>query len=202
MSGTYPTVLAPASVIFRGWSPSFASTAHSLRRQVRSRGAHRWYMKLRYGPSYRAEWSPHVAFLDEQHGQTERFSVAIPGLGGPRGGVSGATQVNGNQAAGGLTVNLKNLPLNIVGVFKAHDLISFASHLKLYSVTRDANSDGAGLATVYINCPLMSALANNEAVTWQNVAMKAALIGDTVDREWKGGLICPGFEVEMIEDPY
>jgi len=185
-----------------GFSPTFVSTPHSLKQQRRSRGAQRWRLKYIYGPMVRAEYSPIVGFIDEQLGQFEKFTTVIAGKENPLGAVSGATQVDGAQAAGVLSVNLKNLPATINGVFKAFDLITFAGHLKVYEITRDANSNGAGQATVFINAPLFTAVANLEAVTWQNVAMKVALISDSFDRPWKGGLVCPGFEVEMIEDPY
>jgi hypothetical protein len=202
VSGAYPLAFRPAKVEMTGVSPTFVSTPHSLKAQRRSRGAHRWRLKYIYGPMVRAEYSPIVGFLDEQLGQFEKFTTVIAGKENPLGGVSGATQVDGAQAAGVLSVNLKNLPATINGVFKAFDLITFAGHLKVYEVTRDANSDGAGKATVFIMTPLFTAVANTEAVTWQNVAMKVARASDTFDRSWKGGLVCPGFEVEMNEDPY
>lgn len=202
MSGTYPLAMRPRSVVMRDFSPTFVSTPHSLKAQRRSRGAQRWYLKYGYGPMVRAEYSPIIAFIDEQRGQFEKFTTVVAGCEQPLGLVSGATQVNGAQAAGVLSVNLKNLPVSITGVFKAADLITFAGHLKVYEITRDANSNGAGQATVFINTPLFTAVADLEAVTWQNVSMKVARVNDTFDRERRGGLVCPGFEIEMIEDPY
>ena len=202
MSGTYPLTMRPRPVVMRTFSPTFVSTPHSLKAQRRSRGAHRWYLKYGYGAMVRAEYSPIAAFVDEQRGQFEKFTVVVAGKEAPLGLVSGATQVNGAQAAGVLSVNLKNLPLSITGVFKAGDLITFAGHLKVYEITRDANSNGAGLATVFINTPLFTGIADVEAVAWSAVSMNVALVSDTFDREWKGGLVCPGFDVEMIEDPY
>jgi hypothetical protein len=193
--------MRPRQVTLRGFSPTLVST-HSLKQIRRSRGAQRWSLTYSYGPMVRAEYSPIVGFIDEQRGQFEKFSTVIAGKELPLGLVSGATQADGAQAAGALSVNLKNLPLSVNGVFKAFDLITFAGHLKVYEITRDANSDGAGKAAVFINTPLMTALANLEAVTWQNVAMKVALVSDSFERSWKGGLACPGFDVEMIEDPF
>jgi hypothetical protein len=204
--GTYPiavgTFLRPAKVLIESVSPSFVSTPHSLKQIRRSRGAHRWHLKITYGPCTKDEWNAVVAFLDEQQGQYGKFSIVVPGKEAPRGGVSGATQVNGAQAAGALSVNLKNLPLTINGVFKAGDLVKFAGHLKVYEITRDANSNGAGQAAVFINCPVLSAIADAEAVTYANVPMNVALIADTLDREYGGGGVNQGFQIELIEDPY
>lgn len=200
--GTYPLAMRPARVTPSSFSPTLVSTPHSLRQIRRSRGAHRWRLKLTYGPMTRAEWSPIVGFIDEQQGQFGKFTLVWPGMEAPRGVVSGAIQVDGAQAAGALSVNLKGFGVGLAGVFKAGDIIKFAGHLKVYEITRDANSDGAGKAAVFINCPLLAALANNDAVTYANVPLNVALISDTFDREYKGGLVCSGFEVQLIEDPF
>ena len=202
MSGTYPLTYRPKAVAMRTLSPTFVSTAHSLKRQSRTRGAHRWYFKYSYGPMVRSEWQPIVAFVDKQKGQYDKFTVQIAGLENPRGLVTGATQVDGAQAAGATTLNLKNLPLSVNGVFKAGDIFTLASHKKVYEIVDDANSDGAGKAAVNLNCPLFTGPANGEAFTWQNVAATVALIADDFERQWKGGLTCSGFDIEMIEDPY
>lgn len=200
--GAYPLTMRPAKVLMESVSPTFVSTSHSLKQIRRSRGAQRWHLKLTYGPMVRDEWNPLVAFIDEQQGQFGKFSIVVPGLEAPRGGVIGATLVDGSQVAGALSVNLKSLPVGVNGVFKAGDIIKFASHLKVYEITRDANSNGAGKAAVFINCPLLTGPADGEAVTYANVPMNVALLADTFDREFRGGKVCDGFEVEMIEDPF
>jgi len=149
------------------------------------------------------EWNPIVAFLDEQAGQFERFTIVVPGKEVPRGLVNTVAQVNGAQPAGTQQVNLKNLTAAVNGIFKRGDLVTFAGHLKVYKVTRDANSDGGGLAAVFLNTPLLSAVADLEVVTYQNVTMKVGLSEDQFDDEWKGGLVMSGFEPPlMIEDPF
>lgn len=204
--GAYPiavgTFLRPAKALLGGVSPTDVSTPHSLKQIRRSRGAHRWHLKLTYGPCTKDEWNPIAAFLDEQLGQFGKFTIVVPGKELPRGGVGGATLVDGSQVAGALSVNLKGLPNTIAGVFKAGDIIKFAGHLKVYEITRDANSNGVGKATVFINCPLLTGPADGEAVTWSNVPMNVALVSDTLDRDYGGGLVNQGFEVQLIEDPF
>jgi len=205
-AGTYPiaagTYIRPYTVDLEGYSPARGSTTHSLRYIGRSRGAHRWSATIHYGPMYRAEWEEIVAFLDEQNGPIGKFTIVLPGKETPRGAISGAPQVDADQAAGVTTVNLKNLALGTANILRRGDLLTFASHLKVYEVTRNAASDGAGKATVYINSPLMTAITNGSAVAYQNVSMQARLLNERVPRTWKGGLICPGFDVAMIEEPY
>ena len=200
--GAYPLTTRPASVVLRGIAPTLVSTPHSLKRVARGSGAQRWYLRLKYGPLKNTEWNPIVGFCDEQLGQYGKFTIVVPGKETPLGAVSGAPLVNGAQAAGVTSVNLKSLAAATANVFKAGDLVVFSTHLKVYEVTRAANSDGGGLATIYINCPLLAAVADGNAVTYANVTMQCALLGDTFEREWKNGLVCPEFDVEMIEDPY
>src|SRR6266545_5741655 len=113
MAGAYPLAFRPSKVLLRTLSPTFVSISHSLKRVARARGAQRWGLKLTYGPMVKDEWNPIVAFLDEQAGQFEKFTIVVPGKENPRGGVNGIAKVNGAQAAGTQLVNLKNLVLNV-----------------------------------------------------------------------------------------
>lgn len=199
--GSFPMTEKPGSVLLRSFTPTLVSTTHSQVRQARSRGSHRFYLTYRYGAMTRARWSEIVSFLDEQDGQFGKFMSVIPGKTSPLGAVSGSPVVNGIHAAGSRSISVKSLPLSTTNVFFNDDLITFASHLKVYAVTRATNSNGSGVATLYLNCPLMSALADNEAITYQNVNMQLARVDDTIDRDYKGGLVMPAFDVNMIEDP-
>jgi hypothetical protein len=202
MSGSYPLTERPMNANLSGFAPTRVSTAHSLQRQARSRGSHRWFLQLKYGPMIRATADNIAGFLDEQDGQLEKFMIIVPGKESPRGAVSGANvKVNGAHAVGLRSISIKGLPVSTNNVFMRRDIITFASHLKVYGITRDTNSSAGGIATIYLSSPLMTALADNEVVTWQNVAMQVAKVTDTVDRDTKGGLVCPGFDVNLIEDP-
>ena len=204
--GAYPltvgTYIRPFTVDFEGYSPARVSTAQSLKRIVRTRGAHRWSLVIHYGPMYRAEWEEIVGFLDEQNGPVGKFTIVVPGKEAPRGAWAAAPQVNGAQAAGVETANLKNFAAGAANVVRRGDIFTFASHLKVYSATRDASADGGGLATVYLSSPLMTAIVDASAVAKASVTMQCSLMNERVPRTWKGGLVCPGFDVPMIEDPY
>src|SRR5258708_39021227 len=122
----------------------------------------------------KGEWSPIVAFLDEQRGQFGKFTIVWPGKEAPRGIVSGAIQVDLAQAAGASSINLKGFGATLSGVFKAGDIIKFACHLEAYQGTRDAKSNAAGKASGVINCPLLPAPAALRAIAEASVPTRRA----------------------------
>ena len=63
------------------------------------------------------------------------------------------------------------------GVFKAGDFIKFASHTKVYMVVEDVTSS-SNAATVTIEPPLISTVANNSVVTYDNVPFTVYLTND------------------------
>ena len=63
------------------------------------------------------------------------------------------------------------------GRFKAGDLIKFASHTKVYMVVSDVTSS-SNAATVTIEPPLVADIANDSAVTYDDVAITVFLTSD------------------------
>lgn len=90
MSGTYPSTPAPASVTIESFEPSYKTTAHSLRRIVRSRGAQRWMFILKYTRLTRAEWATLFSWLMTQGGEGGSFTFYPPVLGDVQGTAAGS----------------------------------------------------------------------------------------------------------------
>ena len=63
------------------------------------------------------------------------------------------------------------------GRFKTGDFIKFASHNKVYMVVEDVTSS-SNAATVTIEPPLTTALADNSEVTYDNVPFTVFLTND------------------------
>ena len=63
------------------------------------------------------------------------------------------------------------------GRFKAGDFIKFASHNKVYMVVSDVTSS-SNAATVTIEPPLTTALADNSVITYDNVPFTVHLTND------------------------
>ena len=91
----------------------------------------------------------------------------------------------------------------MTGTLKAGDFVKFASHNKVYMVVADATADGSNEATITIEPPLITALANDSAVTYDNVPFTVHLINDiqefgTVGAD-KDGNVLYQFELDVEE---
>lgn len=200
MSGTYPTSPRPDNVRITSITPTMVSVAHSLKRQVRTRGAHRWRIDLEYSELRRDEMAPLWAFLVAQRGQYETFTIVPAGHETPLGALGGTPLVNGAVAAGLRSVPIDGLDTSITGWLKAGDFLRFDNHTKVYMLTADASSDGSGEATLTIEPALRSALADNEPVTVSSVPFTVALAQDNQEVPFRGGLRYQ-LNVPLIEAP-
>tara|TARA_B100001939_G_scaffold342085_1_gene352654 strand:- start:1558 stop:2169 length:612 start_codon:yes stop_codon:yes gene_type:complete len=115
-----------------------------------------------------------MAFIMKQRSAKENFTIIPPELKNARGNVSGTVLVNGAHSVGDTTIDIDGMS----GTLKAGDYVSFASHTKVYMVVADATADVSNEATITIEPPLINALANNEAVTYDNVAFTVYLTND------------------------
>lgn len=189
MSGTFPTSPAPQKMSVTSITPTLVSIAHSLRRQARTRGVQRWSFALSFGPSSRAAWAPLYAFLLSQKGQYSTFLFIPPRIGSTAGTGTGTVTVDGATAAGATTVAISGLS----GTLKAGDFIKFAGHVKCYMLTADATT------SMSLEPPLLSSLANTEAVTYTDVPFTCALGTDSAASEIIPAGLFSGIDLTILE---
>ena len=115
-----------------------------------------------------------MAFIVKQRSGKENFTIIPPEESIARGNVSGTVLVNGVHAVGDTTITVDAM----TGTLKAGDFIKFAGQDKIYMVVADVTADGSNEATVTIEPPLLTALANNEVVTYDSVPFTVHLIND------------------------
>ena len=196
----FPSSPAPSSLKIRSVQPTLVSTAHSLQRQVRSRGGHRWLLTATWPVLKRSEWAAFFAFAQTQRGQYGNFTFVLPGnLATPQGVATGTPLVNGASQAGRSVVTDGWTP-STSGILKAGDVIKFAGQNKIYMLTDDANSDGGGNATLAIEPALFASPADNEALTVSNVPFTVAFTGDTRESDYVPGPFF-SFAADMVEVP-
>ena len=140
-----------------------------------------------------------MAFIMKQRSGKENFTIIPPELEDARGNVSGTVLVNGVHAVGDTTIDIDAM----TGTLKAGDFVKFASHNKVYMVVADATADGSNEATITIEPPLITALANDSSVTYDNVPFTVHLINDiqefgTVGADKDGNLLYQ-FELDVEE---
>lgn len=199
MSGTFPTSPVPrAPVTLRSTAPTRVSKSHSMKRNVRSRGAQRYSARLEWSNKRREDMAAIIAFVEAQRGQFGNFLLALPGYTTPLGSWAGSPVVD---VAGqtGYALNLRGLTPSQTGIAKAGDLIRIGTDLKVYRVAADANSDGSGDASITLTQPLMISPADGTAITSSNVQFTFACASDVAESPLGRGKLMD-FSLDLVED--
>tara|TARA_R100001440_G_scaffold42265_1_gene61949 strand:+ start:1453 stop:2073 length:621 start_codon:yes stop_codon:yes gene_type:complete len=118
-----------------------------------------------------------MAFIIKQRSSKENFTIIPPEVEDARGSETGTVLVNGVHAIGDTTIAMDGFAGDGAGRFKAGDFIKFASHTKVYMVVADATSS-SNASTVTIEPPLITALADDSIVTYDNVPFTVHLTND------------------------
>ena len=118
-----------------------------------------------------------MAFIMKQRSSKENFTIIPPEIEDARGSETGTVLVNGVHAVGDTTIAMDAFASDGAGRFKAGDFIKFASHDKVYMVVSDVTSS-SNAATVTIEPPLTTALADDSVVTYDNVPFTVHLTND------------------------
>jgi len=143
-----------------------------------------------------------MAFIMKQRSRKENFTIIPPEIEDARGNETGTVLVNGVHAVGDTTIAMDAFASDGAGRFKAGDFIKFASHNKVYMVVSDVTSS-SNAATVTIEPPLTTALADDSVVTYDNVPFTVHLTNDvqdfgTVGADKDGNLLYQ-FELDVEE---
>ena len=193
MSGTYPTTPEFASVGFSSEQKTITSTTDSGKMFAVQVDGQRFKFSASYPPMSRSEFAPVIAFVMKQRSQKETFQISLPDLKNAKGDVSGAVLVNGSHSAGDTTIDVDGM----TGEIKAGDFVKFAGDTKVYMVVADATAV-AGAATLTIEPPLRSDIADDATVTYDGVEFTVRLTND-VQQFNTGDLDLYRFEVDFIE---
>ena len=118
-----------------------------------------------------------MAFIIKQRSGKENFTIIPPEIEDARGNETGTILVNGVHAVGDTTIAMDGFAGDGDGRFKAGDFIKFASHTKVYMVVADVTSS-SNASTVTIEPPLITALANDSTVTYDDVSFTVHLTND------------------------
>lgn len=192
MAGTFPTSQGFTAINFKSNLPTLVTETNSgiaYRRQI---AGQRFSFTLSLPPMTRAEFAPVYAFVMKQRTQAESFNVTPPIISSTRGSEDGTVLVNGIHSAGDTTIDIDGLNSGL----KAGDVIKFASHSKIYMVIDDVSS---GSQTITIEPALRESLADNEAITYNDVPFTVRITND-VQEFSLGTDPVYRFEIDVIED--
>jgi hypothetical protein len=118
-----------------------------------------------------------MAFIIKQRSSKENFTIIPPELEDARGNETGTLAVNGSHTAGDTTIAIDGFAGDGSGRLKAGDFIKYNGHTKIYMVVSDVTSS-SNSATVTIEPPLVSALADDETVIYDNIPFTVHLTND------------------------
>ena len=201
MSGSLPLVEFDA-LNFKINQRTLVSTADDGTTFTRQIDSQRFSLTLSFPLKSRTQINPLIAFIIKQRSRKENFTIIPPEIEDARGSETGTVLVNGVHAVGDTTIAMDAFASDGAGRFKAGDFIKFASHDKVYMVVSDVTSS-SNAATVTIEPPLTTALADDSVVTYDNVPFTVHLTNDvqdfgTVGADKDGNLLYQ-FELDVEE---
>ena len=118
-----------------------------------------------------------MAFIIKQRSGKENFTIIPPEVTNARGNETNTVLVNGSHAVGDTTIAMDGHHNDNPHAFKSGDFIKFASHNKVYMIVADVQASG-NASTLTIEPPLLTALSDNSAVTYDNVPFTVHLTND------------------------
>ena len=175
MSGAFPISTSKFETLgIKSIQPTIISKSISGKKLSRTIDAQRWAFTISVITSSRATaYGELMAFMVKQRSGKENFTVVPPEIKDARGNISGTVLVNGVHAVGDTTIAVDAM----TGSLKAGDFIKYA-HDKVYMVVADVTADGSNEATITIEPPLTTALANDSSVTYDNIPFTVHLTND------------------------
>ena len=179
MSGAFPISTSKFETMgFSSIQSTIISKSISGKKLSRTIDSQRWAFTVSIITGNRSDvYGELMAFIVKQRSGKENFTIVPPEIEDARGSETGSVLVNGDQSAGDNTIAMDGFSGDSAGRFKAGDFIKFASHTKVYMVVADVTSS-SNAATVTIEPPLIADIANNSAVTYDDVSFTVHLTGD------------------------
>ena len=204
MSGAFPISNSKFSTMgIRSIQNTIISKSDSGKKLARQIDGQRFAFTARIITGKRSDiYGELMAFIIKQRSRKENFTIIPPEIEDARGNETGTVLVNGVHAVGDTTIAMDAFAGDSAGRFKAGDFLKFASHDKVYMVVSDVTSS-SNAATVTIEPPLTTALADDSVVTYDNVPFTVHLTNDvqnfgTVGADKDGNLLYQ-FELDVEE---
>ena len=200
MSGSFPSTNFNAVNIKNNQKTLLSETdsGKTFRRQVQGQ---RFSFTVSFPPMKREDFAPIMAFIMKQRSRKENFTITLPSTFNALGSETGTLLVNGVHSSADTTIAIDGFAGDSAGRLKAGDFIKFA-HDKVYMIVADVTSS-SNSATVTIEPPLRTALANDSAVTYDAVPFTVHLTSDVqefkINQNDKDGNPIFRYEFDVIE---
>ncbi len=179
MAGAFPISSAGFSTLgIRSIQNTIISKSQSGKKLARQIDGQRFAFTAQIITGKRSDiYGELMAFIMKQRSQKENFTIIPPELEDARGVETGTLAVNGSHTAGDTTIAIDGFASDTANRLRQGDFIKFNGHTKIYMVVADVTSS-SGASTVTIEPPLISALADDEAVAYDNIPFTVHLVND------------------------
>jgi hypothetical protein len=179
MSGAFPISTAKFGTLgIKSIQNTIISKTVSGKKLARQIDNQRWAFSVQIITAKRSDvYGELMAFIVKQRSGKENFTIIPPEIEDARGNESGTVLVNGVHAVGDTTIAMDGHHNDNPHAFKAGDFIKFASHSKVYMIVADVQAS-SNASTVTIEPPLISTVANDSIVTYDNVPFTVHLTND------------------------
>ena len=203
MSGAFPISTSKFETLgIQSIQSTIISKSISGKKLSRTIDSQRWAFTASIITGNRSDvYGELMAFIVKQRSGKENFTIIPPEIEDARGNESGTLLVNGSHAVGDTTIAIDGFAGDGAGRLKAGDFLKFA-HDKVYMVVSDVTSS-SNAATVTIEPPLTTALADDSAVTYDNVPFTVHLVNNVqsfgVVGNDKDGSLLYKYEIDVEE---
>ena len=204
MSGAFPISTAKFETLgIRSIQKTIISKSDSGKKLARQIDGQRFGFTARIITAKRSDvYGDLMAFIIKQRSAKENFTIIPPEVEDARGVETGTLAVNGSHTAGDTTIAIDGFAADTANRLRTGDFIKFNGHTKIYMVVADVTSS-SNAATVTIEPPLVSALANDETVSYDNIPFTVHLTNDiqefgVVGADKSGNLLYK-FEIDVEE---
>jgi hypothetical protein len=186
MAGTLPTSPAFRSVTIKSNNPNITTISTSGRRQVKTQQAQFWSFTANYPPMKRSDWAPIAAFIMQQRGAYESWTVLLQDYSNTQGNLTTETVTTTNtESIGSTQIELTSGSLTQTDALKAGDFVKFNNHNKVYMVTGDVDFS-SGSATMNIEPGLLVSVNSATGIDYNDVEWTVFLTNDV--QEFNTGL--------------
>lgn len=166
----FPSHTGLRSAVFRMASQNFATQSpFTYQQQVLNHPGRRWEVDITLPPMKQADARIWIAWLAKLDGQLHTFTFGDP-LGQTPQGSAGGTPLVAGAGQTGASLDIDGCTAGQTGWLKEGDYIQLGTgeDARLYLVMEDADSDGAGAATLSLWPAITAAPADNASVVVSN----------------------------------
>lgn len=193
---TFPSI-QPTSAQMRKINPTRITTTLNGIEQRESSSGQYFALTLEFNNLSQSEQRQIQGLFAETSGPVSTFDYQLPDfIGDSTGTYAGSISMTSTYGAGisTLLVNAGGSAIDL----QAGDVVTFASHDKVYMLTADTVLDSGSNYTLKIDPPLREGVTATTAVTHKNVTMKARFASDNQEFDVDPNLYA-NFSIEIVE---